>query len=145
MAPLALGENGRTKFTGNAGFYLHQYRYRARVFLPRNINTVLEANEAARLRQSELAIHKSSKVPRANGTNEERTTRTPQRRRPKKTIQQILNSLQPHKPTPGSYEESRLKIDVKTLKWNPHPSPRQVPTKSTRMYRKYRPLSIEMA
>ena len=127
MAPSTLSDNGRQKFSGNTVLYVYQYRYRPRVFLPRNINTVLESNGACR-RQSKVPLRRSSGAPKGWDSP---ATRPPQKRRQRMTIDHVLNRLRPDNPVPGSYEESRLKIDVKALKWNPHPSPRQAPSPRT--------------
>ncbi|KAA8911306.1 hypothetical protein FN846DRAFT_449796 [Sphaerosporella brunnea] len=121
MAPLALTENGRKKFTGNVTMYEEIYRYRQRVFLVRNVNAVLDmSNKQKRLRQTTMELDTS-------GEHDERSPSVATQPRPRKTIGQIWNDLQPAKPAPGSRSESRLRVIVNYLKRSRQPTPRHVP------------------
>ena len=110
MAPPAFGENAKQKFTGNINIYDYMYKTRQRVFLYRNANTVVAANEASRLkkeRNSNIPHRRDAAVNTMAG-----------RSRPQKTINQIADSLQPHKPDAYG-NEPYMMMQLKTLKLGP--------------------------
>lgn len=121
MAPPLLGENARQKFTGNVTFYQYQYLHRQRVFLPRNVNAVVAANEASRGKKLKLEplSRDASAAPGAAARY------SSNRSRPRRSINQIFAYLQPSGySSQGGGEEPRLKIEVKSLRLLSNETPR---------------------
>lgn len=107
------GESIRARFTGNTCFYVYAARHRGKVFLNRNIETVLRENETAQARGEIPA----SRVP---GNSTPPTTDADARisngfrARPKVRLNQIISKLRP--PIPTGRNEPVLKIEAKSLK-----------------------------
>jgi len=101
----------RRKFTGNIIFYREQYRYRQRVFLPRNINAVLNWNGTAH--------DQSFNDDQQAGPASRLRSRTALRKRQPRgeQIAEIYNRLQPVKA--NSKDEGRLKINIVGIKRTP--------------------------
>jgi hypothetical protein len=108
MPPPIVHEEVRRKFTGNITFYREQYRYRQRVFLPRNINAVLNWNGTTHNRRPDDGQE-------AGPASRLRSRTAPEKRRPRgEKIAEIYNKLQPFRA--DSKDEGRLKINVVGIK-----------------------------
>jgi len=103
MPPDGLGENARQKFNGNTCWYIFNARHQQRVFLARNINTVLRKNEARLLQESGK---ESSRSPSGVENGSRASTRV--------GIDDALGRLRPA--IHSGSEEPILKIEVQSLK-----------------------------
>jgi len=111
MPPSVVSEAVRRKFTGNIVFYREQYRYRQRVFLPRNINAVLNWNGTAHDRSFDGDEE-------AGPASRLRSRTAPGKRQLRgEQIAEIYNRLQPFKA--NSKDEGRLKINIVGIKRTP--------------------------